>query len=97
MPGAVAESVDEVAEAQSQAGVVMGRVVDTSGQGVPMANVQVRGLPIGAATNTDGEFLLARLPAGAYVVLASEREMGRDSVSVNVAPNDTSRIEIVLD
>jgi TonB-linked SusC/RagA family outer membrane protein len=63
----------------AQRGTIAGKVTDAkSGDGLPGANVLVQGLEVGAATNTDGEFTLAGVPAGTHSVIA--RFIGYKSV-----------------
>ena len=63
----------------AQKGTIAGKVTDAkSGDGLPGANVLVQGLEYGAATNTDGEFTLAGVPAGKHSVIA--RFIGYKSV-----------------
>jgi len=63
----------------AQRGTIAGKVTDAkSGDGLPGANVLVQGLEYGAATNTDGEFTIAGVPAGTHSVIA--RFIGYKSV-----------------
>jgi len=63
----------------AQKGTLAGKVVDAkSGDGLPGANVLVQGLEYGAATNPDGEFTIAGVPAGTHSVIA--RFIGYKSV-----------------
>src|SRR5574341_1825058 len=63
----------------AQKGTIAGKVVDAkSGDGLPGANVLVQGLEFGAATNPDGEFTIAAVPAGTHSVIA--RFIGYKSV-----------------
>ena len=63
----------------AQRGTIAGKVTDAkSGQGLPGANVLVQGLDYGAATNVDGEFTIAGVPAGTHSVIA--RFIGYKSV-----------------
>ncbi len=60
-------------------GVIRGTVRDASTQeALPGANVVIVGTTIGAATNLEGEFEIARVPAGIYAVQASV--LGYESV-----------------
>lgn len=55
----------------AQTGTIAGKVVDaTTGDPLPGANVLVQGLEVGAATNVDGEFTIANVPAGQRSVIA---------------------------
>ena len=53
------------------AGSITGRVVDAStGEPLPGANVTLEGTTYGAATDPDGRFTIANVPAGEYTVIA---------------------------
>jgi len=63
----------------AQNGTIAGKVVDAkSGDGLPGASVLVQGLDMGAATNLEGEFTIANVPAGTRSVIA--RFIGYKSV-----------------
>ncbi len=50
-------------------GTIVGKVTDAkSGQPLPGANVILVGTTLGAATNTDGSFVIAKVPPGKYTV-----------------------------
>ncbi len=59
----------------TQAGVtgkVSGRVIDKeTGEGLPGANVVVKGTTLGASADINGNFFILNVPAGIYVVEAS--------------------------
>lgn len=55
----------------AQNGTIAGKVVDAkSGDALPGASVLVQGLDMGAATNLEGEFTIANVPAGTRSVIA---------------------------
>lgn len=56
--------------ASSQTIRLEGRVV-SGGQGVPFANIGIRGTTVGSATDIDGYFRIDQLPEGNYTVVAS--------------------------
>ena len=53
-------------------GTIVGKVTDAkTGQPLPGANVMLVGTTFGAATNTDGSYVIAKVPAGKYTVKVS--------------------------
>ncbi|MEK7726795.1 MAG: SusC/RagA family TonB-linked outer membrane protein [candidate division KSB1 bacterium] len=55
----------------AQNGTIAGKVVDAkSGDPLPGASVLVQGLDMGAATNLEGEFTVANVPAGSRSIIA---------------------------
>ena len=50
---------------------ISGRVTDSQGRPLPGANVVLRGTYLGTVTDGDGHFLLARVPAGDYLLRIS--------------------------
>jgi outer membrane receptor protein involved in Fe transport len=56
--------------ARAQVGAISGRVVDESGVPVHYATVIIQGMTVGAFTDDDGKFTLAKIPVGTYTVVA---------------------------
>ncbi|MCB2409758.1 SusC/RagA family TonB-linked outer membrane protein [Hymenobacter lucidus] len=52
-------------------GPVSGRVVDSKGEGMPGVTVVVAGTTLGSATNTNGDFMISDVPAGAQTLVIS--------------------------
>jgi TonB-linked SusC/RagA family outer membrane protein len=52
-------------------GPVSGRVVDSKGEAMPGVTVVVSGTTLGSATNTNGEYLISDVPAGAQTLVIS--------------------------
>ena len=72
-----------------QAGVVKGRVTGPDGEGLPYANIFVRGTTTGTATNDQGYYQL-NLPAGGYILVfqyVGYRAQNR-SIEVSDAPTE---------
>ncbi|MDT8323025.1 MAG: TonB-dependent receptor [Bacteroidota bacterium] len=69
----------------AQSGVLRGRVTDTNGNPLIGANVAIRGTVLGAATDSDGRYLIRRLPAGTFTVQCSMIGYARQSVVVDIA------------
>lgn len=69
-------------------GKIMGKVVDNStGEGIPFANVLVEGTTLGAASDVEGNFVILNIPPGVYSVTASYigyQKVTITEVSVNV-------------
>ncbi len=73
---------------------VRGTVVDsTTGERVPFASVMVLGTQRGAATNVNGFFLIANVPAGTYQVAAGAVGFVRQIKSVTVRPGEPVVLE----
>ena len=72
---------------QAQAtGRISGTVVTEQGQPIASANVVVQGArPIGALTGVDGRYVIANVPAGSHVVVASLIGYGDATLTVNLA------------
>ena len=71
--------------ANAQVGAISGRVVDESGVPVHYATVVVQGMTVGAFTDDDGKFTLAKIPVGTYTVVA--RLMGYQQATKQVLVN----------
>ena len=66
--GALAALLDAAPAFAGTSGRLEGRVVDKQGQPLPGANVSLVGVPLGAATETDGHYSILNIPAGVYGV-----------------------------
>ncbi len=83
--------------AQTTTGTIRGRVTEAGGgRGVPEAQVIVTGTRLGALSNTNGEFTLAAVPAGARSV--SVRRVGYEPAtrSVTVTAGTSVTLDIPL-
>ncbi|MDZ4698086.1 MAG: TonB-dependent receptor [Rhodothermales bacterium] len=80
-------------QAYAQTGRISGQVTDPAGQPLPGVNVIVAGTTLGAATNSEGRFLLPSVPAGARVVEVSMVGFQRFQRAVDLAAGQ----EMVLD
>ena len=66
-----------------------GRVIDAkSGKALIGANVRLIGTSIGIATNNKGEFILEKVPEGAYTLRASYSGYEVSSMNINSSKSD---------
>ena len=52
-------------------GTLAGRVIDSTGEGLPGANVLLDGTALGTATDVDGHYRIIGVPVGTYSMTAS--------------------------
>lgn len=79
-------------------GKIQGKVTDKKGGPLPGANVMVEGTNRGAATSSDGRFVILSLPPGVYTVSASM--MGFTKIlqqGVKVDADRTTSLEFLLE
>ena len=78
-----------------QTGAVSGRVIDRQSlEPVPEVQIAVRGTPLSAITNPDGEFRIGAVPSGAQVLAFSHIAWGEQTQVVQVSPDEETRIEV---
>jgi TonB-linked SusC/RagA family outer membrane protein len=83
--------------AQRLAGVITGRVTDsTGGQGVAAATVMVEGTRLSVTTGADGSYSLRSVPAGMHTISARRLGYSRKSRSVTVDDGATISADFVL-
>jgi len=84
--------------ARAQKGSISGRVADSaSKEALPSANVVLKGTPTGVATGTDGEFVLANIDPGMYVLVVSSVGFEtREFPGVVVTAGGTTTVEVEL-
>lgn len=97
--GSPVQARPSVAEAPPVAGQIAGRVLDArTGEGLPGANVFIASLGVGAATDPDGRYLIAGVPAGLYDLEARFIGFTTKTVTgVEVRNGRTSDLDIALD
>ena len=84
--------------AHAQDGRIEGTIVErSSGEALAGATVQIRELNVGVATDGDGRFELAGIPAGDHVVLVSFVGFESAERLVELQPGATVTLEIALD
>lgn len=64
--------LDSMRQRASHSGIVKGviRHADTK-EGIPFANIQLKGTTWGASSNENGEYTLSKVPAGSYTIVVS--------------------------
>ncbi len=79
-------------------GKIAGTVIDAStGEGLPFANVFIKGTNLGAATDVDGNFVILNVPPGVYSVTASVVGYQKQTITdVRVNVDFTTRLEFKL-
>ena len=82
--------------AAAQTSDVVGRVVDPVGAPLPGANVVVEGTSRGGATNEDGRFEIAGIPAGRWTLVATMIGYAPARAGVGVSDGETTTVELVL-
>ncbi len=80
-------------------GKIAGTVIDTdTNEPLPGVNVFIEGMPVGAATDLDGQYFIINIPPGKYAVTAAM--MGYVSITkqnVQVNADRTTRVDFKLD
>ncbi len=79
-----------------QTGAIQGRVRAASGVPLPGVNVSVGATAFGAATDADGRYRIAGLPAGEHRLIVSAVGFRPDTLLVIVEPNRVVTRDIVL-
>lgn len=93
----LAALVFSVEGAFAQEGTITGTVVDAeSAESLAGVNVVVEELQSGAATDAEGQFRIAGVPAGSYTLVATYVGYQRTSVSVEVEAGETTTVQIEL-
>ena len=81
----------------AQTATVSGYVRDaSSGEGMPGANVFLTGTSFGAATNSDGYFVLTSLDPGNYTLLVSYLGFASVTHDLSLQPEEELRIDVEL-
>ena len=87
--------------AQGTAQTIRGKVLDESGDPLPMASVLVVGTKVGVTTNTKGDFTI-KLPAGKnqllirFVSYKSQTVTAKDGMVIKLQPEATTLDNIVV-
>ncbi|KQM71463.1 ferric aerobactin receptor [Pedobacter sp. Leaf216] len=82
--------------AQTQQGAISGKVVDSLGNNIPFANVQIKKQNLKTTSNKAGAFKLAAVPAGYQEVRVSITGYDQFEQRVMVVANDTAQVTFIL-
>ncbi len=74
-----------VSSAQAQTGAITGMVTDESGDGVPYANVFIKGTQLGGSANAEGKYTIIKVPVGSYTLTV--KSVGHAPVDKTVLVN----------
>jgi len=74
-----------VVSAQAATGAITGMVTDESGEGVPYANVFIKGTQLGGAANAEGKYTIIKVPVGTYTLTV--KSVGHAPVDQTVSVN----------
>jgi outer membrane receptor for ferrienterochelin and colicins len=88
-------SIPLSAPGQDTAGTVKGTVIH-NGNPVPGVNVGIEGLRMGSATDEEGRFTIANIPAGTYRLRASAVGYRKASRDIEVEAGETQEIMLEL-
>jgi len=69
--------------------------VSCNGEALPYASIYIKGTSIGAATDSEGQFILSRLPEGKFTIVVSA--VGYSSVEKQVSISKTQRQELYFE
>ncbi len=72
-------------------GSLSGKITDAKGNPVLGANVFLQGTTIGAATNTEGNYTIDRIPEGSYTLIVSAVGYKRQEFSISIQTGETSQ------
>jgi TonB-dependent receptor len=83
--------------ALSATGSIRGKITDSeSSEALPGANVSIEGTALGSATNLDGEYVIRRVPTGAYTLVVTFIGYQRQTVSVQVTTDTETQQDFSL-
>jgi TonB-dependent receptor len=81
----------------AESGKIKGKVTDSSsGEALPGANVVIKGMSIGGATDIAGKYLIAQVPKGKQIVQVSYVGYTTKEIQVNVVSDQTTEIDVQL-
>ena len=82
--------------AQTGKGTISGKVVDSLGNSIPFANIQVKKQNLKTTSGKTGTFKLTDVPAGSQQIRVSITGYDQFEQLVSVTANDTIQVNIVL-
>ncbi len=89
--------LDSLRQHVNNSGTVKGivRHSDTK-DGVPFANILIKGTTWGASSNENGEFTLPKIPVGDYTIVVSTVGHKNKEVKISVIANQVTSVTIIL-
>ncbi|MBP9212248.1 MAG: TonB-dependent receptor, partial [Bacteroidetes bacterium] len=89
--------LDSMRQRASNSGTIKGviRHADTE-EGIPFANILVKGTAWGTASNENGEFTLTKIPAGSYRLVVSTVGHKNTEQTVQVAADEVTTVNIYV-
>lgn len=81
----------------SRYGILTGKTVDEQGNPLPGANIMIKDLNIGTASNIKGEFILSSIPPGSYEVMVSYIGYKTKNISITIKENEVRYLDIVME
>jgi len=85
-----------VTPAQAATGAITGMVTDENGEGVPYANVFIKGTQLGGAANAEGKFTIIKVPVGTYTLTVKSVGHAPVDKTVEVNANLTATVNFKL-
>ncbi|HYQ88855.1 MAG TPA: TonB-dependent receptor [Candidatus Binatia bacterium] len=85
-----------VTPAQAATGAITGMVTDENGDGVPYANVFIKGTQLGGAANAEGKFTIIKVPVGTYTLTVKSVGHAPVDKTVEVNANLTATVNFKL-
>ena len=81
-----------------QTGTLQGKITDgETGERIIGANIIIAGTVLGGIANTDGEFIIRKIPTGIYAIVIAHIGYERKEITaISIAANETTHIEIAL-
>ena len=77
-------------------GTVTGVVTDENGNGLPGANISIKGTSLGAATGLDGKYTINKVPTGKYILVVTFIGYRTAEKEIVVTANATVTADFVL-
>ena len=89
--------LDSLRQHASNSGTIKGYVRPADArEGIPFANILIKGSTWGASSNENGEFMLSKIPAGNYTIIVSAVGFKNNEVNVSVAVDKVTTKNITL-
>lgn len=85
-----------LASAQTDGGVLRGRIVDQSGGAIGGASIHLTGTTLGASSDARGNYVVSRIPAAAYVAVVRRTGFVPDSFTFTIRGTETVTHDLTL-